>query len=350
VDGAKLHLDGSLINAHASRDSVVRSSPELITALKHAYQVEERKLEGNLGAPHYQPVNATLCSTTDPDAPCVRNNQQGGQGDSRPRYKQHRAVDDRWGVITAIVTTPGDVPEPTQSVALVVQHAANTGQSAAVLVADRQYGNAENYRQLQTRGLTTHIAPCTVERAEAAGIFPSSAFTYDQATNTYRCPSGQTLHQRHWNERRQATEYSTRKGVCARCPLRDQCTRSRHGRTLHRNDGHELIERAKQQGLSLTARLDRIRRRYLMEGSFAQAANVHGFKRSRWRRIERQQIQDWLIAACQNIKILIKIAPFSPRTAASLASVVSSLGDRLRMGFQRARLIGLVPKQFFQPT
>src|ERR1019366_901936 len=37
VYGSKLHLDGSLINAHASRDSVVRSSPELITALKHAY-------------------------------------------------------------------------------------------------------------------------------------------------------------------------------------------------------------------------------------------------------------------------------------------------------------------------
>jgi len=269
VDGTKLHLDGSLINAHASRDSVVKSSPELITALKHAYEVAERKLEGNLGNPHYQPINASLCSTTDPDAPCVRNNKQGGQGDSRPRYKQHRGVDDRCGVITAVVTTPGDVPEPTQSVALVEQHAANTGQSAAVLVADRQYGNAENYRQLQTRGLTTHIAPCTVERAEVAGIFPSSAFTYDQATNTFRCPAGQTFYQRHWNERRQATEYSTRKGVCARCPLRDRCTRSRHGRTLHRNDGHELIERAKQQGLSLAARLDRIRRRYLMEGSFA---------------------------------------------------------------------------------
>lgn len=350
VDGSKLHLDGSLINAHASRDSVVRSSPELITALKRAYQVEERKLEGNLGAPHYQPVNATLCSTTDPDAPCVRNNKQGGQGDSRPRYKQHRAVDDRCGVITAIITTPGDVPEPTQSVALVEQHAANTGQAAALLVADRQYGNAENYRQLQTRGLTTHIAPCTVERAEAAGIFPSSAFTYDQATNTYRCPAAQTLHQRHWNERRQASEYSTRKGVCARCPLRDQCTRSRHGRTLHRNDGHELIERAKQQGLSPAARRDRIRRRYLMEGSFAQAANVHGFKRSRWRRLWRQQMQDWLIAACQNIKTLIKTTPHVPRSATGLISTIFSLRNRLRTYFRQTRYVWFTSRHLSQPT
>ena len=37
-----------------------------------------------------------------------------------------------------------------------------------------------------------------------------------------------------------------------------------------------------------------------MEGSFAHAANHHHFKRARWRRLWRQQIQDWLIAAVQN--------------------------------------------------
>lgn len=41
-----------------------------------------------------------------------------------------------------------------------------------------------------------------------------------------------------------------------------------------------------------------------MEGSFAQAANKHHFKRARWRRLWRQQIQDWLIAAVQNIALL----------------------------------------------
>ena len=112
VDGSKIHLDGSLVNAHASRDRVVQSSPELIAALKTAYQVEERKLEGHTGAPHYQPVNASLCSTTDPDAPCVRNSKIGAAGDTRPRYKLHRAVDDRCGVVTATVTTPGDMQHP----------------------------------------------------------------------------------------------------------------------------------------------------------------------------------------------------------------------------------------------
>ena len=43
-----------------------------------------------------------------------------------------------------------------------------------------------------------------------------------------------------------------------------------------------------------------------MEESFADAANNHGFKRSRWRRLWRQQIQDWLIAAVQNWRILLR--------------------------------------------
>jgi hypothetical protein len=249
-------------------------------------------------------------------------------GDSRPRYKQHRAVDDRCGVVTAVITTPGDVAEPTQTLPLLDQHTQNTGRNSTVLVADRQYGSSENYRQLQARGLITHIAPAQAEPASSKGIYPADAFVYDSGTNTYRCPAGQTLYPWHWNPSRQATEYHAKKGVCLRCPLREACTRSRTGRTLHRNDGHELIERAKQQGLSATARASRRRRQHLMEGSFAQAANQHGFKRSRWRRLWRQQIQDWLIAACQNLKLLVRTLESGP-AAASLRFKTRSVRDGL---------------------
>ena len=35
------------------------------------------------------------------------------------------------------------------------------------------------------------------------------------------------------------------------------------------------------------------------------AANNHGFKRSRWRGLRWQKVQDWLIACCQNLRILV---------------------------------------------
>ena len=68
----------------------------------------------------------------------------------------------------------------------------------------------------------------------------------------------------------------------------------------------DAIDAARAESASAAAKRDRRRRKHLMEGSFADAANNHGFKRSRWRRLWRQQIQDYLIAAVQNIRILLR--------------------------------------------
>lgn len=53
-----------------------------------------------------------------------------------------------------------------------------------------------------------------------------------------------------------------------------------------------------------------------MEGSFADGANNHGFKRARWRRLWRQQIQDYTIAAVQNVRILIRHGDPKPKAVA----------------------------------
>ena len=48
------------------------------------------------------------------------------------------------------------------------------------------------------------------------------------------------------------------------------------------------------------------RRKYKAEGSFADAANNHGFKRSRFRGIEKVRIQNLLVAATQNLRKLMR--------------------------------------------
>jgi hypothetical protein len=44
------------------------------------------------------------------------------------------------------------------------------------------------------------------------------------------------------------------------------------------------------------------RRKSVIEGSFADAAARHGFKRSRWRGRWRMKLQNLLIAALQNLR------------------------------------------------
>jgi hypothetical protein len=74
---------------------------------------------------------------------------------------------------------------------------------------------------------------------------------------------------------------------------------------VQRHEKQAALAVARAQAHSAAARRDRKRRHHLMERSFADAANNHRFKRSRWRRLWRQQIQDYLIAAIQNVRILL---------------------------------------------
>src|SRR2546422_2396920 len=57
VSGDKLHVDASLIAANASKDSVVKSSPELMAAYAAAYAAQEKKLNDPADRPCFQAVN-----------------------------------------------------------------------------------------------------------------------------------------------------------------------------------------------------------------------------------------------------------------------------------------------------
>ena len=318
VDGRKIHMDGSVIDADASRDSVDESSPELIAALKKAFGVQEGKLqEAHLAEPYYQPVNRKMVSMSDPDAPCVRQSKTGGSGDTRPRYKQHRVVDDKHGVITAVQTRAGDVEENSRVEDLIDQHQLHSDQGVETVIGDQQYGTVDNYRRLQKRGIRTHMGPLHGNNpSRYAGIYKSTDFVYEEQNDRYICPAGKWLKRRRYDPRRQATEYKATKSICQACQLRSQCTRSRNGRSLMRHDDQPLIDKARAQACSKQARADRSRRRHLMEGSFADASRYH-FKRSRWRRLRNQQIQDWIIAAVQNLKIRFRHQPQPLKVAAA---------------------------------
>jgi hypothetical protein len=237
-----------------------------------------------------------------------------GPGDgARPRFKQHRAVDDRFGVITAIETTAGDVAENTKLLALVQQHESNTGLGVETVVADTQYGTNHNFAACQKRGIQSHMADLkrSYKNDPSKVVFNEDQFRYEAEPDVYICPSGETLQRQ--REDRGFHVYGISAKICRHCDLRTQCTRSKTtGRTIKRHPDYERIQLARQQSHCRNARRDRRRRRYLMEGSFADAANNHGLKRARWRGLQNQQTQDYLIATCQNIRILIRRGRANP--------------------------------------
>ena len=304
VEGSKLHADSSLVDADASRGSVIKACPELITRLKVAYALQVGKLEPSSTAAGPGTVNEGMMSTTDADATMARK----GAGDvSRPRYHHHRAVDDAHGVVVAVETTPGHVDEATRLANLVQQAQGNMQSKVQTVVADRKYGTAANFVSLAQQGIATHMRDLSARKVplQREGIFGEERFRYDPASDTYLCPAGEILKPVQMDRLKQSRQYRAPAAACARCELRAQCTRSKQGRTVLRHLHEELLAKARAQSHSRAARLDRKRRMHLMEKSFADASNQHGFKRSRWRRRWRQRIQDWLIATVQNLRILM---------------------------------------------
>ena len=323
VAGDKIHMDGSLIAANASMKSLQSGCPELIEQLRAVYRREEAKLEGpdpaDDGAIASSERSHRTVSKTDPDAVLMRKSSEA----ARPRYKNHRSVDDQYGVITALETTAADVNENEKLLDLVHQHETNTGEKVETVVADAQYGTNDNFAACQQRGVRSHMADLRAtykNDAPTRGIFHETDFHYDAETDTYVCPADQRL-KRSRKPNGNTYLYRGNKKTCGECALRKQCMRSKYWRTIRRHVHHELVQQGRQQSQSGWAKRDRQRRKHLMEGSFADATH-HGFKRARWRRLHNQQIQDYLIAVCQNIRILMRCD--RSRNAASMVIAMSA--------------------------
>jgi len=311
VDGKKIHMDGSFVAANASRQSTQTGPATLIEALRKVYRHEVEKLDesesnDDSDGENRSSYESATVSRTDPDAALARKSSSDAP---RLRYKHHRAVDDRCGVITAVETTSGDVMENRKLMALIQQHETHTGETVTTVVADAQYGTNENFAACQQQKIRSHMKDLrSTFRNDAAkrNIFKESDFRYDEETQSYICPAGERLN-RSTTMDRGFYIFRSQANVCRQCPLRAQCMKSKKNvRTLKRHVAHEDIERARAESHSGWARRDRRRRKHLMEGSFADAANRHGFKRARWRRLHNQRIQDLLIASCQNIRLFIR--------------------------------------------
>jgi hypothetical protein len=192
-------------------------------------------------------------------------------------------------------------------VPLLESHHANTGRGAEMVVADSKYGTIENFLACHDRGLEAHIPDlreASVKRTEKLKIFPEEQFQYDPQSDTYRCPAGNRLKPKSLHSHRQSRDYTAPRKVCAVCPLRERCTRNKSGRTIKRHLRQEELDRMREASRSTWAKRDIKTRQHLMERSFARGT-WYGFDRARWRRLWRARIQEYLIAAIQNIEVLL---------------------------------------------
>ncbi len=300
VDGRKIFVDSSLVDANASNNSVV-DRQSLRRYLNKGYQRLEERLDEVMEQKH-APVESRYLSTTDPDASVVR---RGGK--PKLRYKTHRSVDAKHEVITGTQLTPGSRDEGDLLREMIEVHEENVREKVKTVVADSRYGKIDNFLLCHDLGVHAHIP--SLEETQRGygrkrGIFPREAFAYDPQTDTFRCPAGQALKKTSFNRARNHYEYRMEGEICANCELQQGCTHAKEGRTLKRHIRQDELDKMLLMAKSREARRDLKTRQHLSERSFAQGKR-YGYKRARWRGLWRVQIQDYLVAAVQNIQILM---------------------------------------------
>jgi hypothetical protein len=114
-------------------------------------------------------------------------------------------------------------------------------------VADVGYYHGEEVKTCLEAGITPYVARPITSANQKLGLFSKDDFTYDGATDTYRCPAGERLTFRFATVElgRHIRYYAT--SACKTCPLKPQCTRNKGGRRLTRWVDEHLLEEMEQR-------------------------------------------------------------------------------------------------------
>jgi len=336
VDGSKIFMDSSLIEANAANGSIM-DRYSLKAQLSERYPELERRLSeiGEEELAQRGVVNQRHISLTDPDATIV------GRGTPRLYYQAHRAVDACAEVITATDVTRGDANEAHRLISLWQAHGENTERVAATVVADSKYGTIENFLACHDRGIAAHmpdLKQAATKRTQMRSIFPDSEFIYDPESDTYRCPAGQRLKRKSLHQSRDSMDYAAPKKACAACALRVQCTRNKSGRSIKRHLRQPALDTMREASRPPQARRDLRSRQHLMERSFARGTR-YGFDHARWRGRWRMLIQEYLTAAIQNIEVLIRHGGNSRRSMANMLMKFGKISTARAHGLRHGLLL-----------
>jgi IS5 family transposase len=166
------------------------------------------------------------------------------------------------------------------------------------VLADSAYGSGEVRVELRRRRHHTAIKAILLRRAVPGG-FDRDDFTINHRARTATCPAGHT---------RPITPSGavTFGALCRGCAHRDQCTRSKSGRTLQIGDHDAELVDARRAWRDGDLAEDYRQHRTMVERSLAWLV-ARGHRRVRYRGIERNQLGLAHRVAAINLRRLVNL-------------------------------------------
>jgi Transposase DDE domain/Transposase domain (DUF772) len=194
------------------------------------------------------------------------------------------------------------------------EHATDGGDAPRVY-GDNAYGTGEFHDRLERAGIADRCK--TQPPTAAGGVFAKDRFAIDLDQDTVTCPAGQVAPLKRAKPGRMA--YFGQ--VCASCPLADQCTRSKAGRSVYVGPYEEQLARARARQRDPDWQTDYRATRPKVERKIAHLMRRrHGGRRARVRGQTKIAADFTLLAAAVNLARLAALGLRSHPTGWAAAS------------------------------
>jgi transposase len=298
-------MDGTVITAAVSRYRVLRAEALREGELSEdaarilAQRQAEREFKG-------RDADATMMAPGEPEATV----QPTKDDCVRPSYKPSALRHESGLVIAQAVHTSS---ETAVVMSLMEQHHKVFAAWPSRLLGDAGYHTIELLTQLAAHGIDVLVpaghgySDKPWEKRQLKGKIPKSAFRYDAQADLYHCPGQRTLVPNSAGRDGRGRRYvSYRARDCNGCALREQCTRSKNGRSIKRYAGEEIKE-AMAAVLKQAAALRQLRRRgAIIEPLFADLRERQRLTRFHRRGLNKVRVEFALHCAAYNLrKVLV---------------------------------------------
>jgi len=231
-------------------------------------------------------------SATDPE-------QRHGRKSSSQRFNGHKgaiATDRASQIILDADVLAGSANDALGALEQVERVEENTGQTVAETQGDGAYGGAATRQAFAAAG-RERVAKVPQEPSNQ-GRFPKSAFVLDVLGEQVTCPAGHLTNE--FTLEKDGGKVFRFGAVCAACPLREQCTQAKEGRTIRMHPMEEQLQAAREYQQSPEGR-EHLRERVVVEHRLARLGQL-GMGQARYVGRAKTRCQLLLSATIANLR------------------------------------------------
>jgi transposase len=226
-----------------------------------------------------------------------------------PSYNHQSAVDEKYGVTTAVQTTQS-VDKPEDLFSVVDQSVEITGENHENVLADCGFASYESLEKMETEKAENYHVPDRLfesakKNSAADNKIGIEDFIKDEQGN-YHCPNGKMMKVRHvkdFDDGHRVTTYECKE--CESCAIKDRCTKGK-SRTITVDSREPYREIMRERLKSDKGRETYMKRQWLSENGHGNDQKNLGWKQHSLRGLDKASLEFLLIRIGSNLSKIIK--------------------------------------------